>query len=143
MFELLGSCKAFLALLLIIAAHSVSRSNATTTNLASQVDDGPPPAFTGGCLNVSLTAPIWTIEAFTYEDSDEASTVTLSITSNTIQKKLNCSGQTPGHRHLVAGNCHGDEGEDDYSPQFNFDTSAGDLYIDHTWVCDDNAARIP
>ncbi|KAI3322467.1 hypothetical protein HD806DRAFT_545165 [Xylariaceae sp. AK1471] len=143
MFELLGPCKAFTALLLAVVAHSLSSGHATTFEITDQGDDGPPPALTTGCINLSFAAPTWTIDSFNYEDSDDASTVGFSITSNTVQEQLSCSGQTGGHRHLVAGNCHKEGGQEKYSAQFNFDTSAGDLYIDQTWACDDNAARIP
>lgn len=138
----LGPCKAFNAMLIILVSQTISFGNASNTDVLREVAGGPPPALTTECIYLSLMAPTWTIEDFSYEDSDEASIASLTLTSNALQAKYNCSAQTPGHRHLLAGSCRGADGEQKYPPQFSFDTG-GDLYIDHTWACEDNAAKLP
>ncbi|KAI3316740.1 hypothetical protein HD806DRAFT_552055 [Xylariaceae sp. AK1471] len=139
----MGPLKDFISLLLVAASNAASPGNFGSAEIALPViETVPPPPLITGCLNVSFIAPSWIVENFYYEDNDEASFVTMGLSSNALQARFNCSVKTPPGRHLLAGACGGEDGEQKYPPQISFDTG-GDLYVDHTWSCLDNEAKVP
>ncbi|KAJ8128984.1 hypothetical protein O1611_g4650 [Lasiodiplodia mahajangana] len=107
------------------------------------IDSGPPPALTTSCLNNSLTAPTWTIDAFSYNQAAGVSAVNFILTANMFDVGLDCFGQTEGSERYVEGDCMSEDEDHQYSAKFVFESSARRLSIEQAWACDGNADEEP
>jgi hypothetical protein len=95
----------------------------------------PPAALPTGCLNRSLSSPLWEIESFRYL-SGQRTSIDFLLRNNMTDSTSHCSFQQEGVGLSTATNkTFTSEAANVSNTTFSYDTTTSSLTINQTWTC--------